>query len=196
MKFIDIINKHLNEICQNEDEFAYLSMTGKIENYVRDKLAFSLYKELKNDYYVLREFKGVGFTDRTDISILDKKNNEIACLIELKARSVPGIDKEFIDLLNKDYFKMKAKSEKSENISIIIFNNIKELGLEVKHLRYYKPTNLKNLEILTNKIAEDNNRIQKETELKFSKKIHVESGNFYDTKIENIIYTYSNGNNI
>ena len=195
MKFIDIINKHLNEIYQNEDEFAYLSMTGKIENNVRDKLAFSLYKELKNDYYVLRVFKCVGFTDRSDISILDK-NNEIVCLIELKARSVPGIDKEFIELLNKDYFKMKYKSQKSENISIIIFNNIKELGLEVKHLKYYKPTNLKNLEILTSKIAEANNRIQKETELKFSKKIHIKSGNFYDTKIENIIYTYSNGNNI
>lgn len=195
MKFIDIINKHLNEIYQNEDEFAYLSMTGKIENNVRDKLAFSLYKEFKNEYYVLREFKGVGFTDRTDISILDK-NNEIVCLIELKARAVPGIDKEFIDLLSKDYDKMKAKSEKSENISIVIFNNIKELGLDTKHLRYYKPKNLKNLEILTNKIDEDNNRIQKETKLKFSKKIHIESGNFYDTKIENIIYTYSNGNNI
>jgi hypothetical protein len=195
MKFIDIINKHLNEIYQNEDEFAYLSMTGKIENNVRDKLAFSLYKELKNDYYVLREFKGVGFTDRTDISILDK-NNKIVCLVELKARAVSGIDKEFIGLLNKDYQKMKDKSEKSENISIVIFNNIKELGLEVKHLRYYKPKNLKNLEILTNKIEDDNNRIQKETKLKFSKKIHIESGNFYDTKIENIIYTYSNGNNI
>lgn len=195
MKFIDIINKHLNEIYQNEDEFAYLSMTGKIENNVRDKLAFSLYKELKNDYYVLREFKGVGFTDRTDISILDK-NNKIVCLVELKARAVSGIDKEFIGLLNKDYQKMKDKSEKSENISIVIFNNIKELGLEVKHLRYFKPKNLKNLEILTNKIKEDNNRIQKETKLKFSKKIHIESGNFYDTKIENIIYTYSNGNNI
>lgn len=195
MKFIDIINKHLNEIYQNEDEFAYLSMTGKIENNVRDKLAFSLYKELKNDYYVLREFKGVGFTDRTDISILDK-NNKIVCLVELKARAVSGIDKEFIGLLNKDYQKMKDKSEKSENISIVIFNNIKELGLEVKHLRYFKPKNLKNLEILTNKIDEDNNRIQKETKLKFSKKIHIESGNFYDTKIENIIYTYSNGNNI
>lgn len=195
MKFIDIINKHLNEIYQNEDEFAYLSMTGKIENYVRDKLAFSLYKELKNDYYVLREFKGVGFTDRTDISILDK-NNKIVCLVELKARAVSGINKEFIGLLNKDYQKMKDKSEKSENISIVIFNNIKELGLEAKHLRYYKPKNLKNLEILTNKIEEDNNRIQKETKLKFSKKIHIESGNFYDTKIENIIYTYSNGNNI
>jgi hypothetical protein len=170
-------------------------MTGKIENNVRDKLAFSLYKELKNDYYVLREFKGVGFTDRTDISILDK-NNKIVCLIELKARAVPGIDKEFIDLLSKDYDKMKAKSEKSENICIVIFNNIKELGLEIKYLRYYKPKNLKNLEILTNKIDEDNNRIQKETKLKFSKKIHIESGNFYDTKIENIIYTYSNGNNI
>lgn len=195
MKFIDIINKHLNEIYQNEDEFAYLSMTGKIENNVRDKLAFSLYKELKNDYYVLREFKGVGFTDRTDISILDK-NNKIVCLVELKARAVSGIDKEFIGLLNKDYQKMKDKSEKSENISIVIFNNIKELGLEVKHLRYFKPKNLKNLEILTNKIDEDNNRIQKETKLKCSKKIHIESGNFYDTKIENIIYTYSNGNNI
>ena len=87
---------------------------------------------MKNDYYVLREFKGVGFTDRTDISILDK-NNKIVCLVELKARAVSGIDKEFIGLLNKDYQKMKDKSEKSENISIVIFNNIKELGLEVKH---------------------------------------------------------------
>lgn len=194
MKFIDIINNHLEKISKQGDEFAYLSMTGKIENNVRDKLAFSLYKELKNDYFVLREFKGKNFNDRTDISILDKNDN-IVCLIELKARAVPGVDKEFIELLKKDISKMNNKSEKSENISIVIFNNIKYLEPETKHLRYYKQKHLKNLENLSNKIFADNSKIQEQTKLIFSKQINIETGNFYNTKSENIIYTYTNGNN-
>ncbi len=195
MKFIDIINNHLENIFKQNDEFAYLSMTGKIENNVRDKLAFSLYKELKNDYYVLREFKGQSFTDRTDIAILDK-NDIVVCLIELKARAVPGINKEFIQLLNKDISKMNNKSEKCQNISIVIFNNIVNLDFNTKHIRYFESKHLKNFENLLTKIKEDNNKIQNETELILSKEIKIESGNFYNTKIENIIYTYTNGNNI
>lgn len=193
MKFIQTIDKHLAQICKQADEFAYLSMTGKIENTVRDKLAFSLHKELKNEYFVLREYKGEGFTDRTDIAILDK-NDKIVCLIELKARSLPGIDREFIKFLEKDCLKMENKSKDSENISIVIFNNIIDLDLdyETKHLRYYKQNHLKHLQHLSSKIDKDHTRIVAETNLIPSDIIKIDSGNYFNAKIENIIYTYSN----
>lgn len=60
-----------------ENELAYLALTTKIELPLRDRWAFSLYRELNGDYNVSREWK------RTDLAIL--KGSMPQVLIELKA---------------------------------------------------------------------------------------------------------------
>jgi hypothetical protein len=73
-----IINslKNLEKEFQT-NELAYLALTTKIELPLRDRWAFSLYRILKENFSVSREWK------RTDLAILQGQSPQV--LIELKA---------------------------------------------------------------------------------------------------------------
>lgn len=68
-----------------KNELAYLSMTGGIENPIRDRLAWSLHSHLYETTDVIREWK------RRDIALFPvKKPKEPSAIIELKSMSLGG----------------------------------------------------------------------------------------------------------
>lgn len=64
--------------CFDENELAYFALTSKVEQPIRDKLAFHLFNKLKLNQTILREWK------RVDIAALSD-NGEAEALIELTA---------------------------------------------------------------------------------------------------------------
>lgn len=60
-----------------ENELAYLALTGKVENPFRDRLAFKLHRNLSPEVVVAKEWR------RVDIAIL--RSEVPLALIELKA---------------------------------------------------------------------------------------------------------------
>ena len=75
----EILKESLETISREfrDNELAYLALTTKIENPVRDRWAFQLYRKLRGRFVVSREWK------RTDIALLEKAAPKV--LIELKA---------------------------------------------------------------------------------------------------------------
>lgn len=59
-------------------KFAYLAMTSKVENPIRDEIALFLHNKYNSQYYIGREWK------RRDLAILDKQNLNPIVLIEFK----------------------------------------------------------------------------------------------------------------
>ena len=75
----EILKESLGAISSEfrDNELAYLALTTKIKNPVRDRWAFQLYRKLRGRVVVSREWK------RTDIALLEKAAP--TALVELKA---------------------------------------------------------------------------------------------------------------
>ena len=76
--FVQEINNFLNSNNSSFGKFAYLAMTSKVENPIRDEIALFLYNKYNSQYYIGREWK------RRDLAILDKQNLNPIVLIEFK----------------------------------------------------------------------------------------------------------------
>lgn len=67
-----------------DNALAYLALTSKVENPLRDALAIDLHEKLRTDgFLVAREWRKKGFSGSTDIAIL--RSSRPAALIECKA---------------------------------------------------------------------------------------------------------------
>ena len=75
----NIISKVISELDKSflSNELSYLALTSKIENPIRDRLAYELYKQCANKYIISREYK------RSDIAIHSTKS--LSAIIELTA---------------------------------------------------------------------------------------------------------------
>ena len=109
---LDSIKQSANEF--QKDELAYLALTSKIENPIRDKWAYLMQRNLKKQKIdVVREWK------RSDIAIV--QNNHPIAIIELKAMyTFDALKilklKEYISYMESD--KKKAKKIADKNILI------------------------------------------------------------------------------
>jgi hypothetical protein len=85
----DEILNYIKDICSDgKDELAYLAATSKIENFIRDKLAYKIYKNHKNDVFVARDFPIKPLDEKPrkiDIALLNRDSTEPSLFIELKA---------------------------------------------------------------------------------------------------------------
>lgn len=108
------------------DELAYLSLTSKIENPLRDKIAFELQKYIGKDKLVCREWtNNKQSKSKADIAILDI-NGKPECIIEFKAHSsVSGIG-EWSSSLVKDIQKNQKLYSQSEMIFVLFANFVNE----------------------------------------------------------------------
>ena len=101
-----------------ENELAYLALTSKIEQPLRDRWAFKLSQKLSGKAIVSREWM------RTDIAIL-KEANPVA-LIELKAMYTfdAALDKDeisgFIEKMEKDEIKAKKLTNQHTQIYTVL----------------------------------------------------------------------------
>ncbi len=80
----NLIKKIQNIIIQNigigseSGMIAYYGLTSKSELQYRDIIVFNLYRELKNEYFVTREW------NKCDLAVLDKQTGKPILLIEFK----------------------------------------------------------------------------------------------------------------
>ena len=115
----DFLEFNVGILFQRE-EISFLGLTSKIENPIRDNLAFSLHNEFKEKYIVTSEWK------KCDIAILDKITHEPLMLLELKnCYSCDLIKnstlKEYVLEIKKDLQKSEVLStNKTEYYSILL----------------------------------------------------------------------------
>lgn len=153
---VETIKESMNSFRENE--LAYLSMTGKNELLIRDRIAYELYSKYSN-YIISREYNPSGVKSRIDLAILE--NGKIKDIIELK--SVYTFDsadmRNYINAINKDFNKNSELVIDGVNqYEIIIATHIKEVPNEefkdcVKYYRLIKKY-LNNIEY-SNILVED-----------------------------------------
>ncbi len=99
---------------------AFFGFTSKSESHYRDIIAFRLYKELKDEYLITREW------NKCDIAILDKETGKPILLLELKV--CYNVDlyksstlKEYVDSIKNDFSKSKKIADEKTEIYSIMF---------------------------------------------------------------------------
>jgi len=106
-----------------KNELAFLSLQGKNELQIRDKIAWRLHqsvqKKFHGQYMVRREWSAEGDKARVDLAVLelskDRKSVEkVIALVELKAHSLVKQEKWYIEAFNNDMRKMKHLADDIE----------------------------------------------------------------------------------
>jgi hypothetical protein len=118
--------------CFRPDELAYLAVTSKIENPLRDRIAFALHDQIGDCFLVHREWKDK-YKKKADIAVTDM-DNKVKCLIECKAHSAPTYERGYSDLIRGDMRKMYHTSEEATELYFIFFFN---------HLQSFRPIDRK-----------------------------------------------------
>lgn len=140
-------NNQLEKIITNlekrfeNNELAYLALTSKIENVLRDKIAFDFHRLYKNQKIVCREWTNQKGTKlKSDLAILNL-NSEPELIIEFKAHSsIVGIG-EWAKSLKDDYLKNKNLYKNAEIIYVLFANyidNIPNNELYLNSVKYYQ----------------------------------------------------------
>lgn len=144
LDFKQEIIKTISELSNHfeNNEIAYLALTSKIENPLRDKIAYLLHEKMGNDFLICREFK-TNSNKKVDLAILDM-NKKIKCLIEFKAHSSMHKEKEYQDHIINDFTKISNCAENDTELYYIFFNNIVESKIPEKYypsVKYYQRIN-------------------------------------------------------
>jgi hypothetical protein len=103
------------------NELAYLAVTSKVENPLRDRIAYALHAQFGEESLVHREWKDPN-NKKADIAITDMRNR-VQCLIECKAHSAPTYEKGYSRLALEDLQKMYNSSEDDTELYFIFFLN-------------------------------------------------------------------------
>lgn len=123
-------------------ELAYLALTSKVENPLRDKIAFEFHKKMGSDKVICREWTNHKTNrSKADIAILDSQGNP-ECIIECKAHSsVSGIGQWVTSLIN-DINKNRALYDDVQIIFVLFANVVtpssNEEGLNKYGIKYYE----------------------------------------------------------
>lgn len=138
---VEIIKESMSSFRENE--LAYLSMTGKNELLIRDRIAYELYSKY-NDYIISREYNPSGIKSRIDLAILE--NNQIKDIIELKSMyTFDSVDmRGYINAINKDFNKnSELVIDGVDQYEIIIATHIKEVPNKKfkNYVKYYRLIN-------------------------------------------------------
>lgn len=165
---IDNLMENIKESINlfHKNELAYLSLTGKNELQIRDKLAYTLYMKYPENI-VLREHKFKEVNSRIDLLIGNKYVNRD--IIELKSMYTFDAKhmKKFLEYINKDFKKNEMLVDNRINqYEIIIASNIKSVPSEEysQYIKYYRSikkhtSNISNSSLL---VEEMNNKLDNE----------------------------------
>ncbi|PJJ08518.1 hypothetical protein CLU83_1798 [Flavobacterium sp. 1] len=107
-------------IGSSSEMIAYYGLTSKSELQYRDIIAFNLYKELKDEFLVTREW------NKCDLAVLDKQTGEPILLIEFKVcynvdLYKPSTINEYTTAIKNDIQKSKKIGNKNTEIYSIMF---------------------------------------------------------------------------
>ena len=187
----------------NKDEIAYLALTSKIENPIRDKIAYIFHSELCKGDLISREWD-TGTNKRVDLAILDK-DSQPKCLIEFKAHSSLKKEEGYKDCVKNELNKLANVPGQDAELYYIFLCNLPHSKIDNKYsntVKYYKSINsyLKNKNSL--KEIKDDLKISwdyyTEKKNKNTEIISIKGGVYYGIKvtIQAFIYGPFNKNNI
>lgn len=196
-QLIEIIKNLPKRFSKNE--IAFLALTSKIENPLRDKIAFELQEKLFQDYLVCRECRDANHK-KSDIAILRRIDKKLCHLIEFKAKSVQSYQKLSAEHLQRDLIKMSnAASNKNPELYFIFFNNCIESKIiddfstkPVKYLPRINRTIISSISPIRESI--ENNWIKYLTfnrlPLDRSDRIDINAGKYYGIPVSIITFVY------
>lgn len=196
-KIINSIKSVLDDFSENE--LAFLAMTSKIENPLRDRIAFQIHKNSQDDYFVCREFRKKinNKYHATDLAIIDRKNLAPKALIEFKAQSKPGYEPKYSRHMNNDLFNLKNSADKNSELYFIQFTN---LPLTKKPFDKKFITSIKYYNVINSQISKSENLEKSidnawETHITTNNlshlqttKIKLEAGKYYDYQLKIIVH--------
>lgn len=123
MNFIEKIKQIISQnigTASTSEMIAYYGLTSKSELQYRDIIAFNLYKNLKNEYFVTREW------NKCDLAILNKETGLPLLLLEFKV--CYNVDlyktstiKEYVTSIKNDFIKSKKLGNEETEIYSILF---------------------------------------------------------------------------
>lgn len=112
----------------DQDELAFLSLQGKNETQIRDKIAWRLHNLLEeaypNQYLVVKEWKPehIKGRERVDLAILKMNQNgqpaNVVAMIEFKAQSIVRQESWYLNEYAHDMVKMRLFAEKNLDINL------------------------------------------------------------------------------
>lgn len=149
MKYKNLLKETIGNIVNsfNENELAYLAITSKIENPLRDKIAYKLHEQL-NDKIICREWKDASNPEnknRYDLAILDKNEKHVECLVEFKAHSLQRQETGYILYeLNKDLNRLEKFRQTEIEKYFVLFQNLPHSKFDVDFssaIKYFQEMN-------------------------------------------------------
>lgn len=122
-QLIEAIMESFKSYREKGDELAFLALQGKIENLLRDKIAWLIEDKLKEEAFVRKEYhpsqeikhcppeEDIPTRTKCDLAILDKDKKTPKCLVEFKAAFWGEHAKsEYLDCCKSDCDKMRKFS--------------------------------------------------------------------------------------
>ncbi len=195
---LDVIERLHTDFSENE--LAYLAVTSKIENPLRDRIAFELHKRLGQQFLVHREW-AYAKRSKADLAVTDDKNR-VKYLFEFKAHSLPTYEQGYSDKIRLDLQKLYAASnEETESYFIYFLNHVKAKDLldhRFQHVvKYHKYLNqalqLHRLETdISDKVTEYWHRHLEEVGMEKAKSalLKIEAGSYYDIPVSIFAFIY------
>ncbi|HBK70257.1 MAG TPA: hypothetical protein DDZ39_01140 [Flavobacteriaceae bacterium] len=140
-----MLTEIINSISGNyqKNELAFLTLTSKIENPLRDKIAFEFQKKIGDKKLICREWVNKNDENnksKADIAILNK-NGELECVIEFKAHSSMKNISQWSKSLIDDVKKNQKSNRKSAIIFVLFANYIEKLPddkIYINSIKYYE----------------------------------------------------------
>ena len=184
-----------------KDELAYLALTSKVENPLRDRIAYNLYSQIGNDYIVCREWRGryreEGKRHATDLAILNKGEKAPRVLIEFKAQSKPIFEPKYSVHMRNDLKYLNIKSANETELYYVQFTNL-PIGKNLFNtdiydsIKYFEGIN-RSIQKFDNLENEVDNSWQKhldynEMNTVQSKKIKIAAGQYHGNEMSVIVH--------
>lgn len=137
MNYKSLLKATIEKIADsfNENELAYLTITSKAENPLRDKIAYNLHSNPNlQDKIICREWKNRIDTlnkSRYDLAILNKSDGKVECLVEFKAHSLQRKETGYIkhELL-KDLDRLEEIKDNGIEKYFVLFQNLPHTKFE------------------------------------------------------------------
>lgn len=198
MKYYDFLIKTIKKLSKLEDsgELAYLALTSKIENPLRDRIAFAFFKEYASDKMICREWKSLNTNSRADLAVLDKQTGKVEFIVEFKAHSsIKGMN-QWVKSMRNDF--EKNQSHNCEFCFVLFANYIADFSFEnyqkqaIKYFENIKKAVASKIYTKESLIDKWNQKLAKEG-FNFDKfeNITVQAGQYENQTIEILAFIHS-----
>jgi len=181
-----------------KDELAYLALTRKVEEPLRDRLAWGIHQKLRGKYFVARDYKHEGHGEEIDIGILKKTPAKPAVsLIQMGACSIITQVGRYPDKLIDDFHIMKNFSNTRPELYFIMIANLPLKSIPRKYDGYIRFSHAAKIRKCFQKYEVPNKMIEvaggkweeylRKFKLQF-RRVRIDAGKLYEIPVELVVW--------